>query len=346
MMAQDDITTARKRWVELELRAHGIGTQDPFGQFLSLVDAFHQVLTAAPHENRLSSTGVVLFSHHFQEYETQGVEFVPYPSNQEHLCWGYADGVHSFVAKDPSRVGLLFPKMPVIDEMSLFSLRDDLLFDEETGPSDAPLRECIIIQRSTGHSARRLTVLARERIVTYSGLAYLSKPYQYAIMRELRRVIAPFPWSQSQTLKSALRVAVHKLSPENVGATLVVLTTSDEEKVASMIASDQLVVNAAVEPRECLVTSRKYQRPLATLIGQRDGATIISATGNVIYVGAFFGSRGREGSEGSGERSAEYGTRHRSAAEFSKWIDGLALVVSSDGPVTVFRKGNAIPIPM
>ena len=78
-------------------------------------------------------------------------------------------------------------------------------------------------------------------------------------------------------------------------------------------------------------------------MGQMDGATTISPKGDVLNVGAFFRSVGAENT--GPETMPYYGTRHRSAAEFTKEIDGIAIVISSDGPVTVFRKGVALSIP-
>jgi DNA integrity scanning protein DisA with diadenylate cyclase activity len=204
----------------------------------------------------------------------------------------------------------------------------------------------LVIQRAEGHSTRRVTILARESIVNFSGLAYVSKPYQYHILQALRKTIEPFPWKDHycvQTLKSALRLAVHKLSPESHGATFLILAPNDISKLDTLIASRHLLVDHAIRPNNCWLTRKIYQRPLVHLMGQMDGATTISPTGEVLYVGAFFRSVGAENTPQ--EITQDYGTRHRSAAEFTKNIEGLAIVISSDGPVTVFRNGEALPIP-
>lgn len=339
-----DLETERRNLIALELRALGICANDPFSQFGRLVDACYRVMTAKPHENRLPSTGVVLFSHPFKQYQFKGDgEFRRV--EKEDICWRLADGINSFVAKDFDGVGLLLLKEPVLDELSLFTLRDDILFDDEAGPSDPPRRECLVIQRSEGHSTRRVTILARESIVNYSGLTYISKPYQYHILQALRKSIDPFPWGDDciQTLKSALRLAVHKLSPENHGATFLILSPKDSLVYKRLVAERHLIVDNAIKPAKCSLTERVDQRPLAHLMGQMDGATTISHTGEVLNVGAFFPSVGADDS--GRETTDQHGARHRSAAEFTKEIDGIAIVISSDGPVTVFRKGAALPIP-
>jgi DisA bacterial checkpoint controller nucleotide-binding len=340
-----DLPTERRKLIALELAAHGICVHDPFLQFEGLVDACYRVMTASPHENRLPSTGVVLFSHPFNQYDFEdGGQFIRVTPSEEDTCWALADGVNSFVAKDPEGVGLLLLKAPAVDELSLFTFRDDILFDDEAGPSDTPRRECLVVQRSEGHSVRRVTILARENIINFSGLAYFSKPYQYDILRALRQAIQPFPWGDDciQTLKSALRLAVHKLSPENHGATFVMLAPDDISSFEEIVSARHLIVDRALNPANCSLTKRAYQRPLVHLMGQMDGATTISPNGDVLNVGAFFRAVGEN--TGS-EAKKRYGTRHRSAAEFSKQIDGITIVISSDGPVTVFRKGEALSIP-
>jgi DNA integrity scanning protein DisA with diadenylate cyclase activity len=296
-------------------------------------------MSAVPHENRLPSTGVVLLSHPRKAYDFEDwARFIPVDPAEENICWSLADGVHSFVAKDPDGVGLLVLQEPAVDELSLFSLRDDLLFDDEVRPSDPPVKECLVVQRSDGHANRRFTILARESIVTSSGLAYMAKPYQYDILKALRKLIVPFLWEENvQTLKSALRLAVHKLSPENLGATFLILSPQDFSTFDEGIGQ-QLIINQAVRPYNYSLTDRRQQRPLVHLMGQMDGVTTISPDGNVLHVGAFFPSVG-------GETAQHYGTRHRSAAEFTKSMEGIAIVISSDGPVTVFRKGEALPVP-
>jgi len=342
-----DLPAERKRLIKLELEAHGICANNQFGLFEGLVEACYHVMTASPHENRLPSTGVVLLSQSIDkyDYENRAIgEFIRVTPGEEDTCWALADGVHSFVVKDPEGIGLLLLKAPAVDELSLFSFRDDLLFDRDVGPADPPVKECLVVQRSEGHSVRRVTILARENIINFSGLAYVSKPYQYDILRALQQAIQPFPWEADtvQTLKSALRLAVHKLSPENHGATFVILTPKDLLNFGNLVRIGHLIVDRAIQPSNYSLVKRPYQRPLVHLMGQMDGATTISPNGDVLNIGAFFRAVGEN--KGSEEKRI-YGTRHRSAAEFSKMIEGILIVISSDGPVTVFRQGNTLPIP-
>lgn len=340
------LETERKRLVRLELQAHGVCQPDTFGLFRNLVDAFHRVMTERPHENRLPGTGAILFSHPFDEYtdgRLKNAQLIRVASaaDVEH-CWVLADGVQSFVAKDSLGTGLLLLDSPVYDELDLFSLRDDALFDDDVGPRAPPTKECLIVRRSEGNSHRRITALCRERIVNFSGLSYSTKPYQYDTLLALRQQVKPFPWetNRARTMKSVLRIAVHLLSPEHIGATLVVLTERDEARLRSLVKLRKLDINGAIVPRTPSIINRSHQRPLVHLMSQKDGATILTPDGQVRYVGAFF----RPGTKGKGSAGTpkEHGARHRSAEEFSKQIDGVIVVVSSDGPVTIFRGGRQL----
>ena len=315
----------------------GICVEDEYHLFERLVDACYLVLIASPHENRLPSTGVVLLSDRFDRYRFEGGVRL---SVDEQMCWALADGVHSFVAMDRDSVFLLvLTGLTPLDELSLFSLREEILYgkDHDLGPSNPPDRECLLVKRSEGHSIRKVTILAREKIVNVSGLSYVPKPYQYEILRELLNRIIPFPWTREcdQTVKSALRLAIHKLSPENCGATLVILAPNDLSRNGKVNAHGRLVLDNAISPNSFSIVQASHQRPLVHLISQRDGAVIISAEGDVLYVNAFFKTVGSEA-------TPQQGTRHRSAMEFSREIDGMVIVVSSDGPVTVFRKGEPL----
>ena len=343
----DHLADDRKNLIRLELMMLGIGTDNQSVLYPSLVEALYRIMTAIPHENRLPSTGIILFSHPYEEYGTHNTRFKPPKlirpeSAAEESVWGLADGQHSFVLVDSVGVGLLLLDEPITDEMSLFAFRDDALFDDEQGPSDPVPRDCIIVHRAADHLRRRLTVLCKEKIVTFSGVRYTAKSYQYETLRSLRAQVSPFPWDVEsiQTVKSALRIAVHQLSPGGTGATLVVLAPDDKPLLSQAISKGDLIVDEAVRPGDWNVTTRERQRPLVHLISQYDGATVIESDGSVTYVGAFF----REGRHitGLGREAHRYGTRHQSACEFSSLINGIVVVVSSDGPVTVFAGGKVV----
>jgi hypothetical protein len=355
MPQSPDLPSERKQLIASELRAHGIGETDPFRMFDSLVDVVYAVMTAPPHESRVPGTGVAIFSHPIEQYgvvndplaepQPDRPKFIRASRRDENACWSLADGIHSFVAQDSECTGLLLLEKPIIDELDLFTLRSDRLFNRKVGPSDPPQRECLVVQRGAGHMARRLTVLCREKIVTFSGLSYFARPYQYDILRALRRDVVPFPWGDDeiQAVKSTLRVAVHQLSPGGIGTTLVLLAPTDVPKLEELVRSRDLVVARAHAPAVCSITDRSMQRPLVHVMSQTDGATVILPDGSVRYFGAFFRSVSVE--DETDESTRRYGARHRSASDFSRLIEGVVVVVSSDGPVSIYHQGRQLPIP-
>lgn len=127
-MKQPNLQSERRRLIRLELKAHGVCAVDRWKQLESLVDACYRVMTSAPHENRLPSTGVVLLSHPFEEYRFNKKGRFVDRSLDEDTCWRLADGIHSFVVKYEENVRLFILNQPAVDEVALFSFRDDLLF--------------------------------------------------------------------------------------------------------------------------------------------------------------------------------------------------------------------------
>ena len=337
------IQQKRLALVRNELRHIGVGKNDPKKLFDALATTIHDVLTQPPHEARHVSTGVLLLSEPIGAYQLDKHSHLKTSSDlSEGVMWHLADGVYSFLTRDPTGSGLLMLESPLTDELALFALRDDALF-VETGvhPDDEVKKELLIVRRQP-ESPVFVTVLARERIVTISKeRVYASKDYQYALMGGLHRHIKPFPWSSvdEQTIRSVLRVAVHMLSPARIGATLVVLTRSDADAFEALVSNRQIEISAGVRPHDFNVTKRSHQRPLIHLIAQMDGATIISHRGQVLLVGAFIKQLDEHD---VGEQGAGWGTRHRSALAVSKLLNGVVIVVSQDGPVSLFHRGISI----
>lgn len=352
------LASRRKDIIELELKAHGIGSRDPYGQFEPLVSHLYEAMMAPPHENRLASTGIILLSEPFDQYrannrELKDFKYFPVRRSDVKAARAFADGTNSFFVRGPEETGLLVPPKPIADELDLFTLRDDTLADDDHHDTVRhPLRECLIIQRIGTNATQRLTVLCRERIVTFAGLTYSTRPYQYDVLDSLAQQIRSFPWDQTpqtiQTIKSALRLAVHLLSPSGIGATLVLLAPEDDEKVDGLVANGELIVDGTLRPptlitetsKDLVITKRLFQRPLVHLMSQRDGATTVTADGQVLHIGAFF--KTVSASQQKERNGHPMGTRHRSAMEFSRLIGGLVIVVSSDGPVTIFKGGDKV----
>ena len=131
-----------------------------------------------------------------------------------------------------------------------------------------------------------------------------------------------------------------------MGATFVVLTENDEELVKlnqetdSAVSPPSEILNlknaARIEWQESITASTFLSYPLAHLLSQHDGAAILDHEGFVRYVGAWLiaGDIDVDGPLVVGH-SASHGV-----GVLRKQIDGFVVVTSSDGPVTVYRKGR------
>jgi DNA integrity scanning protein DisA with diadenylate cyclase activity len=129
----------------------------------------------------------------------------------------------------------------------------------------------------------------------------------------------------------ALELAVHWLSPSRIGATIVLF--EDEIPWAALDTA-----TATRAPALSIVNRRHFPALFAALL-QRDLATIVDADGAVRKVGVGL----RFSADADASVAADRGMRHRSAQRFTyDHPTATAIVVSEDGPVTVFREGVAV----
>jgi DNA integrity scanning protein DisA with diadenylate cyclase activity len=127
-----------------------------------------------------------------------------------------------------------------------------------------------------------------------------------------------------------LELAVHWLSPGRVGATLVVPVTHGDSG---------LDLDHAIATPDLSVTARHHYPALLAALMQTDLATVVDAAGRPhhIGVGLHWSAEAEQAVEVNG------GMRHRSAARYTyDHPEAVAIVVSEDGPVTVFRHGKPL----
>lgn len=132
-------------------------------------------------------------------------------------------------------------------------------------------------------------------------------------------------------LHGLLDLAVHVLGPRDVGATLVWLPDWDRHGCRESLP------RGGSTPLLDL-TDRTLDGAITNLLRQHDGAALVSPSGALWWVGAeLTGPPAPEGAPNLG------GMRHRSAARFSGLRpDAWVLVVSHDGPVSVFVGGRDV----
>jgi DisA bacterial checkpoint controller nucleotide-binding len=190
------------------------------------------------------------------------------------------------------------------------------------------------IQADTGaFIVQRTPVLGVTRLFTssatveWSGYRWTSRPNaraQHDLLHPYLQGIA------SPVLMGLLELAVHWLSPGRVGATLVVPVTHGDSG---------LDLDHAIATPDLSVTARHHYPALLAALMQTDLATVVDAAGRPhhIGVGLHWSAEAEQAVEVNG------GMRHRSAARYTyDHPEAVAIVVSEDGPVTVFRHGKPL----
>lgn len=224
----------------------------------------------------------------------------------------FADGRSAYLARQPSGARTLaFFRRSVQYEADLVEIQS------ETG--------VFIVQRTPVLEVTRL--FTATSTIEWSGYQWSARPNaraQHALLQPFLRDIA------SPVLAGLLELALHWLSPGRVGATLVVPVSHEDAGLD--------IGNGIVVPRLSVTTRHHYPALFAALM-QTDLATVVDRDGNVHHIGV--------GLNSSAEADAAVGTtrgmRHRSAARYTyDHPESVAVVVSEDGPVTVFHRGRPL----
>lgn len=137
-----------------------------------------------------------------------------------------------------------------------------------------------------------------------------------------------------EVIGELLDFAVHYLSPRGIGSTFVLSLSSPASSLSRGLSKQ------GVAPPVVLNAYRQTdQYLLANLLSTVDGACLLEPDGSVFRYEAFLASSERADSLIVGEG----GTRHNSARRFSYLVpEALVVVVSADGPVTLFSDGLAV----
>jgi hypothetical protein len=194
--------------------------------------------------------------------------------------------------------------------------------------------DMVEIQADTGaYIVQRTPVLGVTRLFTptqtieWSGYRWSSRPNaraQYDLLR-------PFlPHVPAPVMSGLLDLSIHWLSPARIGATLVVPVTHGDSglELADAMATPDLSI-----------TLRHHYPALLAVLMQTDLATIVDGQGRPHRIGVGL----RWSSEAGQAVTVNGGMRHRSAARYTyDHPDAVAIVVSEDGPVTVFARGKPV----
>ncbi|HEX5365635.1 MAG TPA: DNA integrity scanning protein DisA nucleotide-binding domain protein [Acidimicrobiales bacterium] len=183
----------------------------------------------------------------------------------------------------------------------------------------------LIVQRTPVLGVTRLFTAAET--IEWSGGGWTRRP----TARTQQARLAPLlPDIASPVLGGLLELAVHWLSPGRVGAILVVPVTRD---------ATGLDLEHAVATPDLSVTARHHYPALLAALVQTDLATVVDAAGHPHHMGVGL----HWSAEAEQAVDVDGGMRHRSAARYTyDNPDAVAVVVSEDGPVTVFRHGTPL----
>ena len=173
-----------------------------------------------------------------------------------------------------------------------------------------------------------LHLMDADRVRTRRAAQWHVRPTSHVLRRRLGAV-EPGPGDES-VLAGLLDLAAHVLGPRDVGATLVWLPDWDRT------GCDSSLPGGGSTPLLSL-TDRAHDGAVTNLLRQHDGAALVSPSGALWWVGAELSAP----TSGDDVVPSAGGMRHRSAARFSRRRpDAWVVVVSHDGPVTVFVDGE------
>jgi hypothetical protein len=183
-----------------------------------------------------------------------------------------------------------------------------------------------IVQRTLMLGQVRL--FAQRRVVSWDGERWSDRPTAAALVSTLHEYA---PDLDGEVAHGLLDLAVHWLSPARIGATIVV-----HEQGFQWASMD---VATKFHAPKLSIRNRQHFPALFASLQQHDLATLVTAEGTVEYLGVGL----RSSSEAERNVDSNRGMRHRSAQRFSYDHPSTTIaVVSDNGPVTIFRGGQAL----
>jgi hypothetical protein len=183
-----------------------------------------------------------------------------------------------------------------------------------------------IVQRTAVLRAVRL--FTSNSVIVWDGRHWNVRPTATVLLPALQ---ACAPDLHPAVARGVLDLAVHWLSPAHIGATLVVYDAA--------VDREALDTGTAARAPALSVTNRRHFPALFASLQQHDLAVLVTAQGRVEHLGVGLLSTAHADATVTDGR----GMRHRSAHRFSfDQPSATIIVVSEDGPVTIFRDGRPI----
>jgi DNA integrity scanning protein DisA with diadenylate cyclase activity len=233
-----------------------------------------------------------------------------------------ADGRRSFVVTGERRRGLLLFPTTYDREMDIVRALD--------GTHDGGAT--IVVQRLREGLVR---ILGLDGFVIWDGTRWRNKPHAGAFVADIQRAVPRCP---RPTLEAILAFCVHDLGPAPTGAIVVWdLHGHGSSGPLGHVRHHQPPLRL---PALSLFDPSSHSA-VRSLLTQLDGAMIVDRDATLVETGArlTFSERAERAVIGG----ADGGTRHASARRFSfDERDTVVFVVSEDGPLTVYARGDPI----
>ena len=225
----------------------------------------------------------------------------------------YADGRSAYLVRGPgAHVALACFDRPMLFEADLVRVQQ--------------LTGAALVQRTAVLDVVRMVLDGS--VVNWDGRNWQIRPSATALGAELA---AQVPDLGEQLAHDVLELAIHWLAPSRVGTTIVI--HHGELDVAALDTS------TSVRTPPLSFGNRRHFAALVAVLRQHDLAVVVTPEGAIRKVAVGL----RWTAEAERAVTTDRGMRHRSAQRYS-WDQPAAtvVVVSEDGPVTVFRRGVVV----
>jgi hypothetical protein len=240
------------------------------------------------------------------------VDLIPLEAMPLDVARRFADGRSTYLVRQPDR------------PLQLACFRRSVQYEADLVEIQADIGAIIVQRTAMGGVTRAFT---ENGAVEWAGYRWTNRPNARSQHEALQPLLSGI---DKPVLGGLLELAVHWLSPARVGATLVLPGDHGESG---------LDLEHSVRAPALTVTTRHHYPALFAALMQTDLATIVAADGAVLRLAVGLRATPEAGSTIDHER----GMRHRSAARYTFDQPGaLAVVVSEDGPVSVFFHGGAL----
>jgi hypothetical protein len=315
------VAPGRLRRLREELIDEGTGVIESTPDPDVVLEELDYALRPPRHERRTPTYGSIILPtipvERWGDITGLHTELSPTSTRDDHDVRRYADGLVSWTVRDADGIGAL-----AVFDRAAGSERDLVIVSEATGG--------VIVQRRPDTGVR---IVGPFGVARWDGSGWHVEP---PFGSWFERASCGLADEESLILDRLLRFAVHDLGALGIGALFVFAGAQGNSRDGG---SDVGFEERMATPPPLRLDRPTDLGPLRHVLGQIDGAAFIDATGVLRQLGVRLipSARAEETVSPIG------GTRHTSARRYSADDpDAIVVVVSDDGPVTVFRGGRVI----